>query len=198
MSIWVQLAKGESHLSNNREKWVSLFTFCRWELKLSSLTHGVKVAHVAASWNRCLSSLLSSIIEGPCFILPLELNKKEMSDFVIDNTSFCLVCHRSSDHCLTAEDASLLGSWSVTTEVLCFRLNWQQVAYALSLCTGTLQTEGREERGFRLPELREHLAELASCKLRDTGLCCFRSSSAEGVTPELTMRFCDGGGRWCL
>lgn len=51
-------------------------------MKLSSLIHGVKVAHLAAGWNRYLSSLFSGIIEGSGSIFPLELNKKEMSYFV--------------------------------------------------------------------------------------------------------------------
>ena len=151
MSVWVQLAKGVGHPSNNPEKSASLLTNCRWELKLSSLIHGVKVAHLAAGWNRYLSSLFSGIIEGLGYIFPLELNKKEMSYFVWQCELLPSLPWQSQPS-LSTEDALLLGSWSVTTYVFCFGRNWQNVAYALSLYVGTLKTEGREERGFRHQE----------------------------------------------
>lgn len=123
MNVWGGLENGEGRHYNSPEKWVSLYTFCRWEnWGLGRLTRWAKVTHLAAGWNKFKLTVLSGIIEDLCLILPIELNKKEIS-YLVWQYKLLLGLPRQTDHCLSAEDKFLLGRWSVTIYIFCFRLS---------------------------------------------------------------------------
>lgn len=81
MSVWVELEQERDTFITTVRSLYHYSPFAD-ELKLSPLTHWVRVTHLATGWNRNMNSLLSGIIEDLCSILLLELNKKEMSYLV--------------------------------------------------------------------------------------------------------------------
>lgn len=142
MSVWVELEQGRDTFITTVRSLYHYSPFAD-ELKFSPLTHWVRVTHLATGWNRNIKSLLSGIIEDLSSILPLELNKKRDELFSLTIQAFALSSMAGSDHCLSTEDAFLLGRWSVTIYIFCFRLSWQNGAYAIFIYRDVLKTGKR-------------------------------------------------------
>lgn len=142
MSIWVELEQGRDTFITIVRSLYNYSLFAD-ELKLSPLPHWVRVTHLATSWNRNKNSLLSGIIEDLCSILSLELNKKRDELFSLTTQAFALSAMAGSNHCLSTEDAFLLGRWSVTIYIFCFRLSWQKRAYAIFIYRDVFKTGTR-------------------------------------------------------